>query len=617
MERRKILSLIMGILLVTSIVPFYAVFGYNTINLPTSFKAEIPDNQICHHSSGKFIYVVADLTAQTIKQYVYNPSGSIYSTIETALPSPLYTLTSLSFSVAELNSTATIIFVTLHSHYNIYVFYVKSYVITSSITNGFSSISNVNSEYHTSSLDRYTYHQLSKIIKYGDNYYCFDNSYCGAGDFGHSRIKVFKYITATNTISYTFYYDYSVGTSETIPTQIQIYQNPNSTKDIYLATSVPPDITLMEYFYFDLDAATTELLANHPASGRYYPNRKTKLIGAGLEIAGTQLYLYFTWINATIISGIPAYTLIQHRLQFNNTITVSNLIAQDERAIAIQPSLVAGSVTTWSIGMLVDYNDIIVYFPTKLAGVNHVYVSSYDVTDWFNMGTSNIDYRNENETSLIPFYTEFDVIGRITTSNFQSNELSTGTSTRIYYGLTPPATDYDITLTYTPADTYPKSLTSYQFTVITSLNTFPVSSTIIGLWDNVQSFSVSANGGQYQFLKTFTTSGIHIFTAKMYLNSINVYNETFTLTYIDGSAQGGTTEIMLPMAINLLVTFLPPFIMLVAPAVVLYEIMGQIGVLMGLGLGSVLGWTTGMIPQFLMWVIILCIVMYFVIEMKK
>jgi hypothetical protein len=237
---------------------------------------------------------------------------------------------------------------------------------------------------------------ISKIVvEYDNDFYFFltsqsDTFFC------------LKYVFSTNTISKHIEIALGDGDSDKSFGYPLVVQDNNNT-EICVIGFAKVDTEYPKYYKLDLEGATNEHLADHPiTTGRLdtlpYNNdgirdsvieTMTKQIDEDVIYNGTQVWVYFTWLNSYMTS-VPTIRPVQHRLVFNSSISNANLLGQNERTYTVNPNTV-NNQTMWVDGYSTSKDGFYVFYPNSVGGENKIYQEYCTIDDWWNYEISSTD----------------------------------------------------------------------------------------------------------------------------------------------------------------------------------------------------------------------------------
>jgi len=581
------------------------------------------DTKIYYHSSGKIIYAILQPSTpslqSTINVYVY--SSSMNEQGESSIVSGTNYYIWVDISIVELDSDEILIYAVewrtqagLHSfsklivyRYNIISYLFSSKYISADI-------------WDLSSPATIKDGNLSKIYKYSvDNkFYVSGNTYGNISGSAYYKIFIGKFNPSDNTITVS-------STTMTDDHAHSIFDYHNSTgiynQYVYILTSAKSDDTA-QFYTMDMSGFTLTFLTNYPTGGTF-PDlnlRRINLLTAGIYESGDIKYLYFTWEYSYTSAFVRYIRLCQSRSVYNITISSATLLASGKSEMIIAPNLGSGSEPAWSIGISTTKENATVYFVNIIDSVYHI--SKYDsyIVDWLDYGI--FDNWISDFTAIVDNELDITWGGVITnmiiyTPTGKIEILEVGGNTEIYL-MTPLYIEYDITLIYTPPDNPLLTDTSYLFTFTTYANGLPTAIKYVAYFDSTQfGAGITESNGQKQFTNIVSLAGIHITTIKIYdVNNVLVRIETFDHLYKKVTIGTDITEEgVLMIGINSIFGIMPSLIIIGLPALLFYQIKNSvIMIVVGMTLGSVIGVLGGVIPLYILFIIILCdlLIMFYI-----
>lgn len=597
--------------------------AYTKLVLDTSalYTLGDKDKSILTHSTGKFIIAYFDNTNDKIIVEIVTLLGTSETTIEISM---LYDSSYMSLSLTELDNDEILL---AHAYRASASGVSRVWVWKINIIS-YSYSSCTGSPQNLALTDSSSFRlSISRGYEYDDNLYFvvrIQQTQVAVKNY----LTLIKYTVSTNTISTVF--EKATGETPDYPDgnpPLYIEQDENSPELLYILTTDADDDQRPTYYIMDLSgtSADTVKLATHPQTARiraYLKNMQQYYMGGGKYISGDFIYLYWTWIYPDLYyESYRKIIVIQHRLVFNLTVDDDTLLFQNERTITIYPNLLTSpTYNCWAIGFLENKQDLIVYYPYIEDEEYHIMKDELEVSDWLDTDDTAIYLIDYEETEDIPPQNAvIDWIAREPNSPFQVNCHYTGYEIWVYSGLVAWKEEWDISISYTPVDTPPFTDTSYRFTATSLLNDYPRKSTLIGYFDNVQFFSSSTNSiGQYQFTIQTSVSGYHELQIKLYSNNIYRYNETWNYVFITRGEEYPETETLLPISVGLILNYLPIFLVYGSLIFGFSELnFGIIGFIVAIILGTVICALSGLIPQYVVYLMVLAIVTATIYFMRK
>lgn len=572
------------------------------------------DTKICYHSSGKIIYAILQpatpYAQSTINVYVY--SSSMNKQGETSIVSGINDYYWFDISIVELDNDEILIYAvewrktTLwYSVLIVYRFNIVSYTFSTKYISGDIWSTGTSS---TSNHDG----NLGSIYKYsGDNkFYVSGNSYYYYTGGSTRNLKMFigKFDSGTNTatVSTTVMGDTYAHPIFDLHKSTAIYN-----QFIYVITSIDASDTAQLYV-IDMSVFTQQFLTNYPAGGTFPNSRRINLLGAGIHAEGNIKYLYFTWEYSYTSASVRFIRLCQSRSIYNITIANANLLASGRSEMIIAPNLATSSTPAWSLGISTIKENATVYFVNIIDSVYHISKYESYIVDWLNYGT----FGNWVSEFTAIADNELDITWGVDITNMLiytptgvMEVLEQQGNTELYL-ITPLYIEYDISMSYTPPDNPLLTDNSYLFTFTTYANAIPTALKYVAYFDNSQfGAGITGSNGQKQFTSTTSIAGIHIYTVKLYdLN--NVLRRTEDFSYLYKKVTIGTDitqEDALMIGINSLFGVIPQFIIVLLPAILIYQVKNDALMFMvGLTIGSAIGVLSGIIPLYILFIFVLC-----------
>ena len=582
-----------------------------------------PDTKICYHSSGKIIYAILEpaysSSRSRITVYIYSSSlnklgsGNVITGVDNykwydisimELDNDEILIYGVEFHGTAIQYSALIAF-----RFNIVSFTFSTEYLSSNIWAGTSqTLSNFDGN-------------LGSVYKYsGDNkFYVSGNSYYYYPGQSQRHLKMFigKFDSGTNTITIS-----TEVMGDTYAHPIYDFRVLDGIYDqyIYILTSTRNDDTA-QFYVMNMSGFTLSFLTNASGSGNFIDTRRINLLSGGIYTSGNLVYLYFTWEYSYKQSSTFGYLrqirVCQSRSVYNNTITNDKLLASGISDMIVSVNLPYG-YETWSIGMSTVKENATIYYVNGIEGEYHTSKLECHIDDWMNY--SDFDQWTTTFTAIADNDIDIDgyFIGSIIiyTPTGKMSIVEIG-STYIYL-ITPLYVNYDITLTYTPPDNPLLTDKSYLFTFTTYANGLPTALKYVAYFDGTQfGAGVTESNGQKQFTNIVSLAGIHITTIKIYdVNNVLVRTETFDHLYKKVTIGTDITEEgVLMIGINSMFGIIPSLIIIGLPALLFYQIKNSvIMVVVGMTLGSVIGVLGGVIPLYILFIIILCdlLIMFYV-----
>jgi len=618
MKRKIFFPLLMVILLATIINNVKAPALYNDITLLTGHIHTHPQMQQIQMDNGKFVYIYilwvnGSPDTFDLHIYVYSASGSedAHSVID------MQDLNDepRAYTCVAVDADNIIVSVLVHDEINnnlaikIVEYNTNSYVSNIYTSTDITESFNLNEGFG------------SELIPYGGEFY---------GIFTYLRAGVDEY-----SVSYKFNPSTNAVTKDTVDTTANLYgytfyffdtEAVEGANWVYLIAASRVAKTTALYLKWDLDNWTTEpeLLATHPNPDDWDYDNVLSLTVSGGDIlwnaTESDYFLYWSWgIGEAADNDV---NFVQNRLRFNSS-GIDSLYLEAQNRMWYSVSLNTGSPLEESSIYLVletEYNDLIMYTEIKYAEPSdfRIYELPFSISNWFDFGSSAISLGDDDfvDPLLFPVQGHAYIGYKGEDSGFMTSRKST--NTRVYYGLGVQGA-WDITLTYSPADDPIETFTTYTFTGTLLTGAIPVSTDYIVYIDNVTlQAGVSSSQGEFVFNFLSTLSGLRTFTVEMYFSGILVYSEDFEYVFASVDEDQTTTGGLLQVGIAAVMAFLPVFIIVLFPPMLFFFITKNLIVFFAvLCLCSYVGVMSGMVPTYVMFLVILLSCLFFYLEFNK
>lgn len=477
---------------------------------------------------------------------------------------------------------------------------------------------------------------ITDMLLYNSKYYFMVSHeiYGGGASLRWSRIELLEY-TVDTTLGFT---NIAVGTtgSGNRASPIYWFQSPTDTQYAYVAYDYIATATL-SYYTINLSAKTSTLIAG--VWDTAYAITTTQAINShyikgGLVANGTDNYLYFSWVASTLVGGVPTWNYCNDRMKFNGTVDTAHLVGHMNYVHSITSGSYTGVTDEyWFIGYEVNKSSVYIYFPSNTAG-GIVYATRHimTATDWFNYAGYGWSYDSQYPTTdNIPVQVDKEYPLQFGfTSQFALG--ASATKIKLYFGLSTAIATYTATVSYTPLDTpnldqnkqYTFTVTAYKNSIATQyLNIRFLSNAV----EQLPTFKATNANGQVTYLVTFTQANIYDLDWEVY-DPYSIYpttlqytlSETYIVSYVPGTPTGGDpTDIVQESIISqnaLVSTFVPAFAIVVGPAV-LFLPFGGAGLVIGLGVGALMGVVTGILPFYVIFILILLVAVAIVMTFRS
>lgn len=635
MRLRRVSLVFLSSFLILLLIPFqqvYAAFNYTTLNQEGDFATGLANNSWCiHTATGRLVKVVfKDYSyfsyggADNIIVYVLNNVGTLLASTEIDV-TPSSNRKALQASITTFNSTCVIIFIVenyhVDWHYGVVLFVILYNVISFTYSTKYTEL------FYESSTN-YIKAGLSPIFKYGNYYYVVGLSSGSSLDSMYRWLG--RYNPSTNTINY---YDKTAFAHHLNNTYIIAgFQDFNFNTDgryayvMYTEThSFTPVVARVDFESNDIETIA--------ALGVYgWDNRRESIqyiaSGCGTYQDGEDYYLYMTWFRNSNTSAASWHAAYQWRLRFNSsTLTAGNL--QDQNYRLRLWSIVDITKPMWIWGYCPDKSTLhywaLNYLPET--GILVPFETELRITDWTDFETESWDELESiaQGADLFPYISYYDVIGREVDSPYQVNEYpSWGLTARVYYGLEEyEVANYDISISYTPADSPMVSDKYYKFTATGTRNGLGFKHVQFWYLDGNNIGSKTTSTGGISQLSIKFAAGTHNLTVEMYslTDSTLLYNETWRYVVIQSptvSPEGGA--IVIPHVVGIITQGVPILIIFLAPIMALAEVKGLppiIAITIGVALGAIVGVMSGIIQIYQFFLIVLSLIVALVYMMRK
>jgi len=588
MSRTKTLSsfFVLAILLVSLALLPNSVHAYSTnpllIALPSQV-GNIPETeQLFMHQSGKVIYYKG-VSDGNIQIWIINTAHNIIlnkTITDIGAGSNTRAIVCFDYDIDEVG-----FFLAKTSTWYAFRLNVVSYTYTQYTVagNSFGSV------------------QLSKVFNHNGDFY---------------TIGIVKRVGVTNAYHVLLKFDGSAltkpidsdkgETSASSNSWVSAFQEINVTNYIYYMYGLS-DITLPLFAMCDIDGITITLLAAGGSSGRISNDKYFRFLGGGNYYVGNLIYMYFDYITPEVATSIRYMEVIQHRLVFNNSISVPNLLGQNERRYYMTVLAPTGAVPVWAWGYMQNKTDMRIITYAKSGSDEIVARWDFTIDDFLDYTVKtgfdpySVKYVDDvDELAKYPYVDLSDYVYRVSTSEWQLNEYNN--IGYLYWGLIPQQTDWDLTLTYSPSDSPLLTNKQYHFTVTSTLNDLPQQVILRLLQNSIPSKTMqTSSNGQLFFNPIFKTAQPIEYNIEIYYLNVKVYNETFNYIIIDNPQTSG---IISPAFIGVgstisLMLYLPLLLLILVPALLLSMILSKAnlaiegfmsGLMLGLGIAVSVGY---------------------------
>lgn len=517
-----------------SIIPVNAtnaVFQYDYHS--SSLQYDSAANLQLLHSSGKYVNAYFDSVASQLKIIVVSVSGSLYTTKNITVVAGGKTLTentdfgTTKIKVVEHNSTDVLIFLAgvdfstdlfprlfvVHYKINSGFYSIYQNVFYSAIYTDFSPLASV---YYNSK-----YYIFTIINKQSSGSYI---AYLSCIEYNPST----KIVTSKSNTAVT-----SAVVCGDAGSIIGLVQNSKTLSEIYLFFSTPDDLGTPKYYLYSLSTFTASGLAVSLLSTRWSADRHNLFVGGGNVTSGIYHYLYFAYVQSDSLADNTRILRITYNiLQFNNSISTANFIAQNPRYYNLEQSLdTFYSANMWALGYFINSTQFIVFSPNDILGcfegnVNNqlpdkAMKSTFYMPDFFDMNAyAIINTSVFADYNALPYYAHYNYMGRTYASNAVIDidvvDIHSGTIF-VFTGITPVIKTYAVTMAYTPADSIMLINKNYRFSINVKQNGINFYCNVIVNLDDINLLSGYTDiNGIMQFTNNFGVYGIRKFTLNVY-----------------------------------------------------------------------------------------------------
>lgn len=399
---------------------------------------------------------------------------------------------------------------------------------------------------------------------------------------------------------------------------------------VYLISSTRVDNDRPRYLKWDLsdwNNTGPELLATSPLDAVWDWDNELSLRYFGGDIyyneTEADYYLYHTWGIGDPGSPSNSVYLRQSNCRFNSsgidlTFLEAQILTSDSAdPLTGYPSQETSICTGWLISsseiyMIIEnrYDDPSDYRGYMLQGL---------ISDWGDFGLTAMDLGpyDDGWTEAIEVQGHQYIMYKEPNSQFESSRQ--GLTTRIYYGLEAHLTDWDVTLTYLPADDPPETFTNYQFTgTIFSGSQRVETDYEVYLDDVIIEAGRSNTQGEFYFPIMSSIAGYRIIEIRVYYADVLAYTEEFPYVFASADEGPGTTPGYWSVGIQALFSFLPVFIMVLFPPLVFYFATENLIVFfVVLIICCFTGSITGIIPNYVLFLVALLSCLFFYLSFRE
>ena len=440
--------------------------------------------------------------------------------------------------------------------------------------------------------------RLSYVFYYNNLYYAIIGCPRYESSGSDSRICIVSNngTNLTFQLNTTFTGHYGTHPTHTPQNGLFCFQDSNNANLIYAMFAWEDTSTTPKYYSIDLNALVITELATYPISGVISNDRHNFFIGGGTATDNStgNIFLYWIWTYSYLNGTTPLTNLYEHRLVFNSSgVAVANLLAQNTRQANFYPNLPVETTPIFHVGYSSGKDIIITIYPVYTASTSTYYEEQATTTvpNWYNYATTSLLTTqiqvNLNGTEPIPYVNAYDLIGRLSGVAYQTNEYST--TVKIYYNMSPFVLNWSTSLTYIPTDNPLQVYTTYQYTLNTYLNGLGYQTIDAIYFDNTYSMTVqtSSSGGYVFSACNSVSAGIHTIMIVVIYNSQNVYNQTYSYTFVFPASTTPTTNQLMPSTIIAVSNMMVPLMLIGFTSMAFFTLTK--GNIMGLMFGAALG----------------------------
>jgi hypothetical protein len=595
-----------------------------------------PDLSYCIHSSGKLVKVTLSSGLDNLAYvHIISTAGALLGTVTTDVTPNAYYMAKMA-TVTTLSTTHVLVMVWMfyedfsaglaYWRYKIYAYEVNIIAFTSSALydTGFITTHGDTGGSMAGMLNG----TLSKIYLYSSNYYVISLGkirwYAG-GYATNQELALIGYNPSTHAL--TVYNKTVVDTTsnEALNGNLVTFQDTDidsTGRYVYGLYAKSIDNTIPVSIKADLDSHLIWALGTGPFSSRYASTRRLEHIGGGLYVDGDDIYVYHTYAYPYISGSYNYFKIIQYRQRFNETtILPTNLQEQNQRILTLTQDL---EVTeNWIWGYEEEKDSYIYYHEQENVDLGTIELERrISMTDWEDFGSTVWDTVESlgQAAGLFPYKGDTDVIGRDPAAQYSISE--DGTNIRVFYALSPISADYDLTLSYAPADVPLLDSASYVFTATGTQNGIGFKHVHKLYVDSmIKATQETSDSGVAKFSCSFNAA-IHNITIEMYSTTgTYLYTESWQYAVVeDPTPDEDTFPGMIPDIVQLIAKGLPAMVVIMLPIMGLSRIKDVppiVSVMSGMTIGVVVATMAGLIPVYLTFTYVLCLAIIMVYMMRK
>jgi len=579
----------------------YALLFY-TITNPASPQFPFIDSSSLQLPNGKLLYIQGK-SATTNNFYIYQigPSGTLYaSQISTIGNTGKYAL-----GIYLKDATKVIIYGTTMKTNQIYHFCALYDFVANSLSVTYTSRDTGYSTAVTYVSQAFVYSgKLCYVATHTVDYYATKTDIV--------KIDLTTYEVTTTSLDAFYFASNQWGIADSI-----------DSKYAYIMGCKDGDSTRPIFYKVDWSANTITYLAECPQ------NTVIRYTSVGLRVETSEIerdesnnyILYWTWVSGDTYAG---FDICQNRLVFNSSgIFPANLIYNNFRH---------GYLTTsWGTGVecpvlnvyLEDKDTFYMWYVNRHGYPDYIpywQKAHFEVADWYNYVDTEIVYTDLGEQTDIPTREDMFDTNRIYKDNmatFMVWEDYSNVNTYIYCGLLPSRKDWDISITYSPSGDY-YTATQYLMVCTLTLNTYAYANASVTVKvDNATLTTKKTDElGKFTFTMLINVAGYHELKFDVIIGTS--YQDTVLkpITVLTNPSEDEGQQISTTL-LYMFITILPILFVVLLPCILLGALIGPMGYVIGLGLGSTLAFMVNLMPLSGFALIILLIAVFVVIVIKS
>ena len=381
-----------------------------------------------------------------------------------------------------------------------------------------------------------------------------------------------------------------------------------------------------------LSGTTLDGIATLPVSDLIasYTNQYYFPIGGGYETFNDTIVCYYYYCDTESLGyGNPSIQIVALRQSFNTTISTGTLLSNDVERIYISPTTeITDNNPIWILSNFVDVESFEIWYPNIESEtlVTRKASFSFDGSGALDLSTSLIldDDELDTTTTIVHLDTN-DFIIRELSSGYELLANPSGTYLEVYYGLSPLADDFTVTVTRTPSTSPLEQGVDYDIAVNVKNNLINFQGAIVLYYvdDSLIQTSGTNSLGNSGIELQFSTTGYYTLRVKVLKDLIvgSVYDETFNYVVVESGEEEPTEDeniyIFGDTLMEAVINIIPLAIIILLPA----NYGGTKGGLMGFGIGAVIGVavavSSNMIPIYYVYLLALLIIMGFIFVLRS